>query len=58
MGAQLGLSADWAYNVIAEVGNYAEVFERNVGPSSAVGLPRGINKLWTDGGVMYAPPVR
>ncbi|WP_392385679.1 amino acid ABC transporter substrate-binding protein [Marinomonas primoryensis] len=58
MGAQLGLSADWAYNVIAEVGNYAEVFERNVGPSTPVGLPRGINKLWTDGGVMYAPPVR
>lgn len=58
MGAQLGLPADWAYNIIAKVGNYGEVFERNVGPSTPVGLPRGINKLWTDGGVMYAPPVR
>ena len=58
MGAQLGLPAEWAYNIIAKVGNYGEVFERNVGPSTPVGLPRGINKLWTDGGVMYAPPVR
>lgn len=58
MGAQLSLPADWAYNVIAQVGNYGEVFERNVGPSTPVGLPRGINKLWTEGGVMYAPPVR
>ncbi|MBJ7536441.1 amino acid ABC transporter substrate-binding protein [Marinomonas transparens] len=58
MGAQLGLSSDWAYDIIAEVGNYGEVFERNVGPSTPVGLPRGINNLWTEGGVMYAPPVR
>lgn len=58
MGAQLGLSADWAYNIIALVGNYGEVFENNVGPNTPVGLPRGINNLWTEGGVMYAPPVR
>ena len=58
MGAQLSLSADWAYDIIAQVGNYGEVFERNVGPSTPVGLPRGINNLWTEGGVMYAPPVR
>ncbi|MCV2402083.1 amino acid ABC transporter substrate-binding protein [Marinomonas sp. C2222] len=58
MGAQLGLSADWAYNIIALVGNYGEVFENNVGPATPVGLPRGINNLWTEGGVMYAPPVR
>lgn len=58
MGASLGLSADWAYNVIAEVGNYGEVFERNVGPSTPVALPRGLNNLWTEGGIMYAPPVR
>lgn len=58
MGANLGLTADWAYNIIAQVGNYAEVFERNIGPNTPVGLPRGVNKLWTDGGVMYAPPIR
>jgi len=58
MGSQLGLSADWAYNIIAQVGNYGEVFEANVGPSTPVGLPRGINNLWTEGGIMYAPPVR
>ncbi len=58
MGAQLGLPADWAYNIIAKVGNYGEVFERNVGPSTPVNLPRGLNALWTEGGIMYAPPVR
>lgn len=58
MGEQLGLSADWAYNIIAKVGNYGEVFERNVGPNTPVGLPRGVNNLWTEGGVLYAPPVR
>jgi len=58
MGANLGLSADWAYNVIAQVGNYEEMFERNIGPDTPVGLPRGVNKLWTDGGVLYAPPIR
>jgi general L-amino acid transport system substrate-binding protein len=59
MGAQLELPADWAYNIIANVGNYGEVFERNVGPSTPVDLPRGLNALWTEaGGIMYAPPVR
>jgi general L-amino acid transport system substrate-binding protein len=58
MGASLGLDADWAYNIISQVGNYEEVFERNIGPNTPVGLPRGVNKLWTDGGVMYAPPIR
>lgn len=58
MGDQLGLSSDWAYNIISLVGNYGEVFERNIGPKTPVGLPRGINNLWTEGGVMYAPPVR
>ena len=58
MGEALGLNADWAYNIIAEVGNYGEVFERNVGPDTPVGLPRGVNNLWTEGGVLYAPPVR
>ena len=58
MGAALGLDANWAYNIISQVGNYEEVFERNIGPNTPVGLPRGVNKLWTDGGVMYAPPIR
>lgn len=58
MGASLGLNADWAYNIIAQVGNYGEVFERNIGPNTPVGLPRGVNNLWTNGGVMYAPPIR
>ncbi|MCB5161732.1 amino acid ABC transporter substrate-binding protein [Marinomonas algarum] len=58
MGAQLNLSSDWAYNIISKVGNYGEVFARNVGPETAVNLPRGLNALWTEGGVLYAPPVR
>jgi len=58
MGEQLGLSANWAYDIISQVGNYGESFARNVGPSTALGLDRGVNALWTDGGVLYAPPVR
>lgn len=58
MGKDLGLNADWAYNVIAQVGNYGEEFDRNVGKDSPLNLPRGLNKLWNDGGIMYAPPVR
>jgi general L-amino acid transport system substrate-binding protein len=45
-------------NAIKAVGNYGEVFERNVGPKSALGLPRGVNGLWNNGGLMYAPPFR
>lgn len=58
MGSDLGLSADWAYNVIAKVGNYGEEFDRNVGKDSPLDLPRGLNNLWDNGGIMYAPPVR
>ncbi|SBS24889.1 General L-amino acid-binding periplasmic protein AapJ precursor [Marinomonas spartinae] len=58
MGKDLGLSADWAYNVIAKVGNYGEEFDRNVGKDSPLDLPRGLNNLWNNGGIMYAPPVR
>ncbi len=57
-GKLLGLDKDWAYRAIKQVGNYGEVFERNVGPKSALGLPRGVNNLWNKGGIMYAPPVR
>ena len=57
-GEGLGLSDDWAYNIIARVGNYAEIFERNVGKGSPLAIPRGLNALWTQGGIQYAPPVR
>ncbi len=57
-GKLLGLDKDWAANAIKAVGNYGEMFERNVGPKSPLGLPRGLNNLWSKGGIMYAPPVR
>jgi general L-amino acid transport system substrate-binding protein len=57
-GKLLGLDAEWAYRIVKQVGNYGESFERNLGPKSPVGLPRGVNNLWTKGGLMYAPPIR
>lgn len=57
-GEALGLSKDWAYRIIKSVGNYGEVFERNVGQASPLKLPRGYNALWRDGGLQYAPPIR
>ena len=57
-GAELGLSADWAYNIIKSVGNYGEIFERNIGVDTPIGLERGLNALWTDGGLQYSPPFR
>jgi len=58
MGQQLGLSADWAYQVVKQVGNYGEIYERNVGPATSIGMERGLNAQWTDGGLMYAMPFR
>ena len=58
MGKALGLEESWAYNVIKQVGNYGEIFERNVGVNTKLGLDRGLNALWTDGGLMYSPPFR
>lgn len=58
MGEKLGLSADFAYNIIKNVGNYGEMYNRNVGPGTPLDLERGLNALWTEGGIMYAPPVR
>lgn len=58
MGEALGLPEDWAYQAIKQVGNYDEIFARNVGPDTPLGLERGLNALWTDGGLMYAPPAR
>ena len=57
-GAKLGLGNDWAYKAIKAVGNYGEMFERNVGPKSVLKLPRGANNLWNKGGLMYGLPVR
>jgi general L-amino acid transport system substrate-binding protein len=57
-GAYVGLSKEWAYNIIKGVGNYSELWERNVGPNTPIGLPRGLNALWKDGGIQYAPPIR
>jgi general L-amino acid transport system substrate-binding protein len=58
LGEQLGLTKDWVVRIIRGVGNYGESFDRNVGPSSKLGIPRGLNRLWTEGGVQYAPPIR
>jgi general L-amino acid transport system substrate-binding protein len=57
-GQGLKLSDDWAYNIVKQVGNYGEMFERNVGSGSPLGISRGINDLWSRGGIQYAPPIR
>ncbi len=58
MGKALGLDENWAYNIIKQVGNYGEIFDRNVGPNTPLQLERGLNALWNQGGIMYAAPVR
>jgi general L-amino acid transport system substrate-binding protein len=58
MGKGLGLSNDWAYNIVKHVGNYGEVFDRNVGKDSPMKIERGLNALWNQGGILYAPPIR
>lgn len=58
MGKLLGLDKTWSYRIVKAVGNYGEVYERNVGAGSMLKLPRGPNRLWSQGGLMYAPPVR
>jgi general L-amino acid transport system substrate-binding protein len=57
-GEQLGLTKDWAIRIIRLVGNYSDVFERNVGTATKLGIPRGINSLWDRGGLQYGPPIR
>jgi general L-amino acid transport system substrate-binding protein len=57
-GQQLGLANDWALRAVRATGNYGEIYERNVGAQSRLGIPRGLNALWTRGGIQYAPPVR
>lgn len=58
IGRHLGLPRDWALRAVASVGNYGEIYERNVGTGSRLGIPRGLNQLWTQGGILHAPPVR
>jgi general L-amino acid transport system substrate-binding protein len=64
LGAELGvtdvfgLDARWTYNVIEKIGNYGEIYDRHLGPDTPLGMERGLNRLWTDGGLMYAPPFR
>ncbi len=58
MGEAMKINEQWAYNAIKQVGNYSEIFERHVGANTPLGFQRGVNALWTDGGLMYAPPIR
>jgi len=58
MGKALGVDEAWVYTIVKQVGNYGEAFERNLGMGSPLKIDRGINKLWTEGGLQYAPPIR
>ena len=58
LGGMLGLDADWAKNAVAAGGNYGELFEKNIGENTPIGLARGLNAKWTDGGLIYSPPFR
>jgi len=58
LGEMLGVRPDYAYQIIKKVGNYSEIFDRNVGKDSILKLPRGLNALWSDGGLQYSPPAR
>ena len=58
LGAKLGLLPSWSYDIVKEVGNYREIYERNVGKNTPLALKRGLNKLYTEGGLLYAPPLK
>ncbi len=58
MGEYLGLDKKWSYNIIKQVGNYSESFERNIGVNTPINITRGLNALWKDGGILYSPPFR
>lgn len=58
MGAMMGVDNAWAKNAILAVGNYGEIFAANIGESTPIGLARGLNELWSKGGLQYAPPMR
>ncbi|PCF96143.1 amino acid ABC transporter substrate-binding protein [Vreelandella nigrificans] len=57
-GEAMGIEADWAYQIVKQVGNYADMYDRNVGAGSEFNIARGLNGLWNDGGIQYAPPIR
>ena len=57
-GKGIGLDNDWAHQIVKQVGNYGEAFDRNVGAGSRLNIARGQNALWTKGGLHYAPPIR
>jgi general L-amino acid transport system substrate-binding protein len=58
MGKALGVSETWVYDIVKQVGNYGEVYDRHTGPNSPLKIERGLNRLWKDGGIQYAPPIR
>jgi general L-amino acid transport system substrate-binding protein len=58
LGSMMGVDPQWAVNAIKAVGNYGEIFDRHLGPSTALAIERGLNAQWTQGGLMYAPPFR
>ena len=58
MGKALGVDEKWVYTIVKQVGNYGEAFERNLGMGSPLKIDRGMNRLWTQGGLQYAPPIR
>jgi general L-amino acid transport system substrate-binding protein len=58
LGAMLGLDAEWAQRAIATQGNYGEIFAKNIGEETPIGLARGLNAQWTNGGLIYSPPFR
>jgi general L-amino acid transport system substrate-binding protein len=58
LGEALGIDNDWVVRVIKQVGNYGEVFDRNLGEGSRLKIDRGLNRLWNKGGLQYAPPIR
>jgi general L-amino acid transport system substrate-binding protein len=58
LGETLGLTKDWVARIIKGTGNYGEIFERNIGAGSKLGIARGLNQLWNKGGIQYAPPIR
>jgi len=58
LGATLGLDNDWAYRIIKQIGNYGEMYDRNLGSGSPLKLARGLNNIWTKGGLLYSPPFK
>ena len=58
LGKALGVNETWVYDIVKQVGNYGEVYDRHLGPNTPLKIDRGLNRLWKDGGIQYAPPIR